>query len=131
MSFRSTSQFRYVLTFPSQLAPSPGTTIETVNGINFMCTEPINAQMPSGATDIKHLVVQDASECQFECMDAGPNKCNVFAFEPSEYAQNCTIGRAMNYTRPLKATTNPESVAGYCLSEADVQNSMYFPPYHE
>lgn len=107
-----------------------GTQIQTVNGVSFMCSAPINARAPSSLSNAKHIIVEDASACQLECMDAGKNKCNVYSFKPSDFAPNCTIGYAAAFTKALESTQDPSSIAGYCVPISDAATSIYYPPFH-
>ena len=117
----------YVTTGPSF---QNGVETHHVDGTTFMCTKPVQARIPSGTSNIKHLVVQDASQCQLECMEAGRRNCNVYEFRPSKYAPNCTIGYMPTFTNSLASTTDPSGVAGYCIASQDAVNSIYFPPFH-
>ena len=104
------------------------TTREIHDGIAFVCTQSSNASMPDKATNIAHSSVETVQECKQECMEAGSNQCNVYSFQPSSFAPNCTIGYASAYTKPLAYTKDKEGTAGYCIQEAQAQNTFNFPP---
>lgn len=108
-----------------------GQKIETVYGVSFVCSEPLKgAQPPSSLSSTKHLIVEDASACQLECLEAGKNKCNVYSYKPSSFAANCTIGLAASFTKPLESTTDKTTVTGYCVPLADAATSIFYPPVH-
>lgn len=122
---------------PGQSYQLPGRTfragqkVETVFGVSFLCSEPLKgAQPPSSLSSVKHLVVEDASACQLECLEAGKNKCNVYGYKPSSFASNCTIGLASSFTKPLESTTDKTTVSGYCVPLEDVATSVFYPPIH-
>lgn len=104
-------------------------TLKTVDGTSFVCSKPINAQLPNNITKLQHVVVQDASTCQLECMEAGANGCNVFQFQPSKYALNCSFGVASNFISSLASTSDPSSVAGYCIPTRDAVSNIYVPSF--
>lgn len=103
--------------------------VQTVSGVSFLCSEPAKgARAPQGLSNVKHLVVEDASACQLECLEAGKNVCNVYSYKPSTFAANCTIGYTAAYTKALESTDDQASVAGYCVAMTDAAYNVFYPP---
>ena len=105
-------------------------TVKTVNTVSYLCSEPRNARMPSTTTKYKHLMTPDVATCQLECMEAGKRNCNVFTFEKSEFAPNCTLGYHSNFTEPLASTTDTGPVSGYCIPMSEAVSNVFYPPLY-
>jgi len=103
--------------------------VETVKGVRFLCSGPTKgARAPANLDHVKHVMAEDASACQLECLEQGKNRCNVYSYKPASFATNCTIGYAATFTQPLDSTDDQESVAGYCVALTDAANSIFYPP---
>jgi hypothetical protein len=108
-----------------------GQTVQTVFGVSFLCTTPRKGtRAPKNISNAKHIVAEDASACQLECLEVGKNKCNVYSYKPSTFAANCTIGYMASLATALEPTDDQESVAGLCVSLTDAASNIFYPPVH-
>lgn len=90
------------------------------------CVAYSNARIPSNTTPIQHIQTPNAEACQQECQNL--DKCNVFAYEPSSFAPNCTLGTTSNYTQMPSYSSDSKAQSGYCISPRSQKNQVFFPP---